>query len=326
MKRAFVTGVTGQDGSYLAELLLAKGYKVFGGFRRASTDTTEERLKNVRDKINLLQFDLTDYSSMLEVLKEAQPDEIYNLAAQSHVGTSFKQPHATWESAGYGVHRLLRAMGKEVPNAKFYQASTSELFGNSSAKAITEQTPFDPQSPYADAKLFAHRKVQQLRTEKGLFGSCGILFNHESPRRGLNFVTRKITHHIAKIKLGLVPHIELGNLAAKRDWGFAKEYVEAMWLMMQQEKPGDYVIGTGETHSVKQFVDAAFRAVDIPDWEAKQLVKVNPKFFRPAEVNVLLADASKAKADFGWEPRVKFDELVKLMVEADLQILRSQKL
>jgi len=282
MKRAFITGITGQDGSYLAEFLLSKGYKVFGGMRRASTDTTKERLVTIRDKITLIEFDLTDYHSITEALKQAQPDEVYNLAAQSHVGTSFKQPYTTWEATGYGVQRMLRAVANICPNAKFYQASTSELFGNSSKEAINENTPFNPQSPYAEAKRFAHFEVQRFRKEKRLFACCGLLFNHESPRRGLNFVTRKITHNVAKIKLGLIPFMELGNLDAKRDWGFAPEYVQAMWLMMQQDKPDDYVIGTGTTHSVREFVDAAFKAVGIDDWEEKNLVRINPKFFRPA--------------------------------------------
>jgi len=319
-KCALITGITGQDGSYLAELLLDKGYRVVGAMRRASTDTTAERLSGIRDDIEFVEFDLTDGESITRMVRKVNPDEVYNLAAQSHVGLSFEQPHATMDMTGYGADRIFRSVRELCPEARVYQASTSELFGNASSDPIVEETPFAPRSPYARAKLMAHTMVREMRSQ-GMFICAGILFNHESPRRGIGFVTRKISTGVAKIKLGLSDHLELGNLDAVRDWGYAPDYVEVMWRMLQQERPRDYVVGTGVGHTVYDFVDAAFRAGEIPDWEARKLVRQNQELMRPAEVNHLVANPARARAELGWTPSVDFDGLVRIMVEFDIQRL-----
>lgn len=335
MKKALITGITGQDGSYLAEFLLKKGYRVYGMYRRSSIDSHHERIEYLNGKIKLVCGDLLDFSSLEKIIKEIKPDEIYNLASQSQVRISFDQPLLTKGINWLGVERLLDLIKKYVPKAKFYQASTSELYGKSLKIPQNEKTPFNPISPYAEAKLKAHEAVQRER-DNGLFACAGILFNHESPRRGIEFVTRKITEGIARIKLGLLQrdtgkdYIEVGNLEGKRDWGFAGDYVEAMWLMLQQDKPEDYVIATGETHSVREFVEEAFKIVDINiKWvdegineigkhNGKVVIKINPEFFRPAEIHQLQGDYTKAKEKLGWKPKTTFKELVKMMVESDL--------
>lgn len=314
-KVAFITGITGQDGSYLAEFLLEKGYDVYGMVRRASTHNFE-RIEHILDKIHIVNGDLADQSSLTTLLKEIQPDEIYNLAAQSYVHGSWFEPITTGEFTALGVLRLLEAMRQETPKAKFYQASSSEMFGLV-APPQNEKTVFHPRSPYAVSKVFGHYITINYRESYGLFAVSGILFNHESPRRGIEFVTRKITDGVAQIKLGLSENIHLGNLDARRDWGYAGDYVKAMWLMLQQDKPDDYVIGTGVNHSVREFTEAAFKAAGISDFE--KYVKIDPKYIRPAEVNDLKADASKAKNKLGWQPETNFDDLVKMMVEADLK-------
>ncbi|MCX8174500.1 MAG: GDP-mannose 4,6-dehydratase [Thermoplasmata archaeon] len=315
-KIAFVTGITGQDGSYLAEFLLSKGYEVYGLVRRLSVPNTRN-IEHILDKITLLDGDLTDQGSLIAALTVAQPDEIYNLAAQSFVQTSFKQPVLTAEVSGVGVVRLLEAMRIVCPDARFYQASTSELFGLVKEVPQTENTPFHPRSPYGFAKLMGYWATVNYRESYGFHASNGILFNHESPRRGIEFVTRKITDGVARIKYGLANEIILGNLDAKRDWGYAPEYVEAMWLMLQQEKPDDYVIATGETHTIREFVELAFEYAGIDNWE--KYVKTDQKFYRPAEVHVLCGDSTKAHRVLGWKPKVTFKELVRIMVEADLE-------
>lgn len=318
-KKAFITGITGQDGSYLAEFLLEKGYKVYGMTRRSSTDNLE-RIEHLKDKIEIVHGDLSDQSSLNLILKEIQPDEIYNLAAQSFVKSSWSEPLATAEYTGLGVLRVLEAMRQTCPKARFYQASSSEMFGSAAAPQ-SEKTYFEPRSPYAVSKVFGHYITVNYRESYGLFASSGILFNHESPRRGMEFVTRKIANGVAKIKLGLSNELRLGNMDAKRDWGFAGDYVKAMWLMLQQPKPDDYVIGTGENHSVKDFVEAAFQAAGIKNWQ--KYVKTDPKFMRPAEVMELKANCTKAKNKLNWKPEVKFEELVKMMVDSEITRLSS---
>jgi GDPmannose 4,6-dehydratase len=316
-KTALITGITGQDGSYLAELLLAKGYRVFGMVRRASTENFS-RIEHLRDRLNLEEGDLLDQTSIVSILEQAKPDEVYNLAAMSFVPTSWHKAVLTAEFTAVGVTRVLDAIRKASPKARFYQASSSEMFGKVRETPQSEGTPFYPRSPYGVAKVYGHFITVNYRESYGIFACSGILFNHESPRRGLEFVTRKITHGVAKIKLGMASELRLGNLSAKRDWGFAGDYVRAMWLMLQQDKAEDYVVGTGQTHSVEEFVRIAFDHVGL-DWERH--VKVDPAFYRPAEVDLLLANPAKAKKLLGWEPEVGFEELIKRMVDADLALL-----
>ncbi len=318
-KRALITGITGQDGSYLAELLLDKGYEVHGMVRRSSTENFE-RIQHLTDRIRLVQADLLDQSSLVEALEEAQPDEVYNLGAQSFVPTSWRQPVLTAEFTAVGVTRLLEAIRRAKPDTRFYQASSSEMFGKVREVPQSETTPFYPRSPYGVAKAYGHFITVNYRESYGLFAVSGILFNHESPRRGLEFVTRKITDGVARIKLGLADELRLGNLDAKRDWGFAGDYVEAMWLMLQAEVPDDYVIATGEEHSVQEFADIAFGHAGL---ERNQYVQIDPAFLRPAEVDHLVGNAAKAREQLGWDPRVSFRELVEMMVDADLERLSS---
>ncbi len=319
-KRALITGITGQDGSYLAEFLLGKGYEVFGMVRRSSVETFE-RLAEIKDRIRLLQADLLDELSLLELLEEVQPDEIYNLAAQSFVPTSWSQPILTGEFTAMGVTRLLEAMRRVCPHARFYQASSSEMFGKVREVPQNEKTPFYPRSPYGVAKVFGHYITVNYRESYGLFAVSGILFNHESPRRGKEFVTRKVSDGVARIKLGLARDLRLGNLDAERDWGFAGDYVEAMWLMLQQRQPDDYVIATGISHSVRDLVRVAFEHVGL-DWP--RYVVSDPALFRPAEVEHLRGDSSKARRVLGWEPRMRFEELVRLMVDADIERVQRE--
>lgn len=321
MKRALITGITGQDGSYLAELLLQKGYQVFGVTRRSSTNVTS-RIDHLLGKIELLPGDLLDQSSLVEAMEISRPDEIYNLAAQSFVQTSWNQPVLTTEFTATGVTRVLEAMRKVVPKSRFYQASSSEMFGKVQAVPQIESTPFYPRSPYGVAKLYGHWITVNYRESFNMHAVSGILFNHESPRRGIEFVTRKITYHVAMIKHGMANELRLGNLDAKRDWGFAGDYVEAMWLMLQQDKPNDFVIATNETHTVKEFVELAFGHADL-DW--KKYVKIDEKFQRPAEVDLLIGDAAKAKKVLGWEPKTSFQSLVKMMVDSDMKLVDQQK-
>ena len=323
MKKALITGITGQDASYLAEFLLKKGYKVFGTTRRSST-VNNERIKHIQDKITILQGDLLDQGSLSSALMEAQPDEVYNLAAQSFVQTSWNQPVLTGDFTALGVTRLLEAIRNVNPKIKFYQASSSEMFGKVTETPQKETTRFHPRSPYGVAKVYGHYITVNYRESYGLFAVSGILFNHESPRRGLEFVTRKISHAVARISLGKQEYLELGALDPKRDWGFAGDYVEAMWLMLQQDNPDDYVVATGENHSVKEFLDLAFKAVGISDWNKYVLSNKTPHM-RPAEVDYLIGDASKAKRVLGWEPKTSFKELVEMMVKADLEIEKKEK-
>jgi GDPmannose 4,6-dehydratase len=319
-RRALITGITGQDGSYLAELLLDRGYEVIGMVRRSST-VNYERIAHIQDRITFVPGDLLDQISMIHILREHRPSEVYNLAAQSFVQTSFGQPVLTGETTGLGVTRVLDAIRIADPDIRFYQASSSEMFGKVQAVPQKEDTPFYPRSPYGVAKLYGHWITVNYRESYGLHASSGILFNHEGPRRGLEFVTRKISHGAAQIKLGQAKELHLGNLEGQRDWGFAGDYVEAMWRMLQQDEPGNYVVATGETHSVREFCEVAFSHVGL-DWEDH--VVTNDKFFRPAEVDLLVGDASKARADLGWEPTVRFDGLVRMMVDADLALLTGQ--
>lgn len=319
--RALITGITGQDGSYLAELLLEKGYDVYGMVRRASTETFG-RIEHIRHKIKLMQADLLDQLSIINIIEEIKPDEIYNLAAQSFVPTSWNQPVLTGEFDALGVTKILEAIRFLDRKIRFYQASSSEMFGKVRQVPQTEETPFYPRSPYGVAKVYGHFITINYRESYNIHASSGILFNHESPRRGLEFVTRKITDGVARIKLGLTDKLYLGNLDAERDWGFAGDYVMAMWLMLQQEKPGTYVIATGKSHSVKQFVETAFAHVNL-DWH--EYVKTDPKLVRPAEVDHLMGDASLAKKELKWEPTVDFRGLVQMMVDADLERLREKK-
>jgi GDPmannose 4,6-dehydratase len=314
-KTAVITGVTGQDGSYLAELLLDKGYDVIGVVRRTSHDSYE-RIGHLLDRLHVVAADLLDQHSLTMVIRDAQPDEVYNLAAQSFVPTSWSQPVLTGEFTALGVTRLLEAIRLAHPKARFYQASSSEMFGKATETPQRETTPFYPRSPYGVAKVYGHWITVNYRESYGLHAVSGILFNHESPRRGLEFVTRKVTDAVARIKRGKIDELRLGNLEARRDWGFAGDYVDAMWRMLQQDEPRDYVIGTGETHSVRELCEVAFSHAGL-DW--RKYVKVDPKFVRPAEVDQLLADAGEARRDLGWAPRVSFEALVKMMVDADLE-------
>ena len=321
MKKALITGITGQDGSYLAELLLAKGYEVHGIIRRASTFNTGRIDHLYKDphingvKLFLHYGDIADSTNLIKLLYRIQPDEVYHLAAQSHVRVSFDIPEYTADVTGLSTIRILEAIRETGVKSKFYQASSSEMFGKVHEVPQTETTPFHPRSPYGAAKVYAHWATVNYRESYDLFASCGILFNHESPRRGETFVTRKITRAVARIKAGQQKKLYLGNLDAKRDWGYAREYVEAMWLMLQQEQPDDYVIATGETHSVEEFLTEAFSHVDL-DWH--DYVELDKKYLRPAEVDLLIGDASKAKRELAWEPKVNFKELVQLMVDADM--------
>ncbi len=316
-KSALITGITGQDGSYLAELLLEKGYDVYGLIRRLSTPNIS-RIEQILDDIELVEGDLTDQSSLDNAMRTAQPDEVYNLAAQSFVGTSWNQPVLTGDVSGLGVVRILESVRHQCHDARVYQASTSEMFGKVQEVPQSETTRFYPRSPYGFAKVYGYWACVNYRESYDMHVSNGILFNHESPRRGIEFVTRKITDSVARIHHGQASELRLGNLDAKRDWGFAGDYVEAMWLMLQQDKPDDFVISTGETHSVREFVELAFAEVGL-DWE--KYVVVDPKFVRPTEVELLLGDPSKAKRVLRWEPKVKFEELVKMMVRADVDRL-----
>lgn len=322
MKRALITGITGQDGSYLAELLLSKGYKVYGLTRRTST-VNNERIAHIEDKIELIQGDLLDQSSLASALLESEPDEVYNLAAQSFVRTSWNQPVLTGEFTALGVTRLLEAIRVVNPKIKFYQASSSEMFGKVTETPQKETTRFHPRSPYGVAKVYGHYITVNYRESFNLFACSGILFNHESPRRGLEFVTRKISHAAARISLGQQTKLELGSLAPKRDWGFAGDYVSAMWLMLQRPKADDYVIATGENHSVREFVELAFKAVGIDDWK-KYVASNRSEHMRPAEVDYLVGDASKAKKILGWKPKTNFKQLVEMMVEADLEMEKNK--
>jgi GDPmannose 4,6-dehydratase len=318
-KSALITGITGQDGSYLAELLLNKGYKVYGLVRRTSTANTS-RIGHILDKVCLIQGDVADQSSLIAAVRQSEPDEIYNLAAQSFVGSSWSQPLFTSDVTALGVTRLLEAIRVCGSNAKFYQASSSEMFGKAAESPQNERTPFHPRSPYGVSKLYGHWITVNYRESYGMFTCSGILFNHESPRRGIEFVTRKISNGVARIYHGMDTELRLGNLDARRDWGFAGDYVEAMWLMLQQDTADDYVVATGETHTVREFCELAFEAAGL-DWE--KYVKVDPKFLRPAEVELLLGDCAKAKKTLGWKPKVSFKELVRMMVEGDIDLLSS---
>ena len=322
MKSALITGITGQDGSYLAEFLLEKGYKVYGTVRRLSTPNMEN-IRQLQDKVELISADLLDQTSLTEAVEQAEPDEVYNLAAQSFVKASFDQPVLTGEFTAIGVTRVLEAIRSVNPKIKFYQASSSEMFGKVVETPQKETTRFHPRSPYGVAKVYGHYITLNYRESYDMFACNGILFNHESPRRGIEFVTRKIAHAAARISLGKQKKLELGNIDSKRDWGYAVDYVEAMWLMLQQDKPDDYVIATGETHSVQEFIEIAFGAVGIKDWK-KYVTYNNPKHLRPAEVDYLIGDSSKAKKVLGWEPKTSFKQLVKIMVDADLEREKKQ--
>lgn len=318
-RRALITGITGQDGSYLAEYLLEKDYNVFGVVRRSSTPSSD-RIKHIDDEIELLSGDLIDENSLINILKETRPDEVYNLAAQSFVPTSWLQPLLTGDVTALGVTRLLEAIRLVNPKIKFYQASSSEMFGHVQESPQSETTPFYPRSPYGVSKMYGHWITVNYRESYNLFACSGILFNHESPRRGLEFVTRKISYTVALIKHGLAKELRLGNLAAKRDWGFAGDYVDAMWRMLQEKTPKDYVIATGENHTVKEFVKIAFKHVGL-NWERH--VVIDPKFFRPAEVHHLLGKSDKAQKELGWTPKVNFEGLVKMMVDSDIQLVHQ---
>ena len=318
-KRALITGVTGQDGSYLAELLLDKGYDVWGVVRRSSSENYE-RIEHLRDRLHFVQADLLDQPSLTQALLESEPEEVYNLAAQSFVPTSWTQPVLTAEFTAVGVTRLLEAVKQVDPKIRFYQASSSEMFGKVLEVPQTENTPFYPRSPYGVAKVYGHYITVNYRESYGMHCSSGILFNHESPRRGLEFVTRKVTDAVARIKLGLATELPMGNLDAKRDWGFAGDYVEAMWMMLQQPEGDDYVVATGETHTVERLVEVAFSHVGL-SW--KDHVTLDERFVRPAEVDLLIGDPAKAKAKLGWEPKVGFEQLVQMMVDSDLERRRT---
>ena len=324
MKTALITGILVQDGPYLAKLLLEKNYKVYGLIRRyTNPNFSNLDFLGITDKIEYISGDMTDESSLINVIKTIQPNEVYNLAAQSFVGASWDQSKVTTEINSLGVLYLLNAIKFFSPTTKFYQASTSEMFGNSHVDGLqTEETPFNPRSPYAIAKLYAYWMTNNFKESYGMFCTNGILFNHESPIRGMEFVTRKISDGVARIKLGLAKEIRLGNLDSKRDWGFAGDYVEAMWLILQQEKPDNFIISTGETHSIRDFLDIAFSHVGIKNW--KKYVKLDPRFKRPAELFALHGKSNKAKKVLGWEPKVKFEELVKMMVDADLERLKKR--
>ncbi len=319
-KRALVTGITGQDGSYLAEFLLEQDYDVVGMLRRSST-LTFERIKHIQDRLTLAPGDLTDEASLIGLLREHRPSEVYNLAAQSFVQTSFTQPVLTGEITGLGVTRLLDAIRIVDPEIKFYQASSSEMFGKVVEVPQRESTPYYPRSPYGVAKVYGHWITVNYRESYNLFGCSGILFNHESPRRGLEFVTRKISHGVAQIKLGLAKELRLGNLEAQRDWGYAKDYVKAMWLMLQQDEPDDYVVATGETHSVRRFCEVAFEHVGL---DYNRYVVQDERFYRPAEVDLLVGDSSKAREQLAWQPETPFEDLVRMMVDADIKLLQRE--
>jgi GDPmannose 4,6-dehydratase len=320
-KKALVTGVTGQDGSYLAEFLLEKGYEVIGMVRRTST-VNFERIKHFQDKITLVPGDLMDQVSIIDILREHRPNEVYNLAAQSFVPISWSQPVLTGEVTALGVTRVLDAIRTVDPTIRFYQASSSEMFGKVRETPQNENTPFYPRSPYGVAKVYGHWITVNYRESYDLFACSGILFNHESPRRGLEFSTHKVTHGMARIKLGLDNELRMGNLDAKRDWGYAGDYVKAMWLMLQQDEPDDYVVGTGSTHSVRELCEVAFDYLDL-DWQDH--VVVDPRFLRPADVDFLVADATKARTKLGWEPTVTFEELIQMMIDADLEALKKER-
>ncbi len=320
MPRALITGVTGQDGSYLAELLLEKGYQVYGTVRRTSSHGYE-RIEHLLSRLELLPADLLDQHSLTQVIQDVKPDEVYNLGAQSYVPTSWSQPVLTGEFTALGVTRILEALRLAHPEARFYQASSSEMFGKAQETPQRETTPFHPRSPYGVAKVYGHWITVNYRESYGMYAVSGILFNHESPRRGLEFVTRKVTDGVARIKLGLSSELRLGNLDALRDWGFAGDYVEAMWRMLQLDEPQDYVIGTGVTHSVRDLVELAFSHADL-DW--RQHVVTDPKFVRPAEVDILQADPTRAREELGWEPKVSFGQMISDMVDADLERLRPR--
>ena len=322
MKKALITGITGQDGSYLAELLLEKGYQVYGLSRRTSTQNFE-RIEHIIHEIELISGDLIDQHSITNAVQAVQPDEIYNLAAQSFVQASWNQPVLTGEFTALGVTRVLEAMRLAKPDAKFYQASSSEMFGKVQQTPQVESTPFYPRSPYGVAKVYGHWITVNYRESYDLFACSGILFNHESPRRGLEFVTRKIANGIARVKLGKQKTIRLGNLEARRDWGYAPDYVEAMWLMLQQDKPDDYVIATNETHSVREFLQIACEVAGLPDWEAAY--EHDKKYDRPAEVDLLIGNPEKAKQNLGWSPKTTFKDLVRIMVEAELKAEAESK-
>jgi GDPmannose 4,6-dehydratase len=340
MQRALITGIRGQDGAYLAKLLAEKGYEVYGADRR-SGDSSGWRLKElgIERDVKIIYMDLLELTNVMQVIEKVKPDEVYNLAAQSFVQTSFDQPLLTAEINALGVLRIIETIRTMKPDTRFYQASTSEMYGKVQEIPQRENTPFYPRSPYGAAKLFGHWITVNYRESYNIFACCGILFNHESPLRGLEFITRKVTHGIAQIKNGLHDKIVLGNLNSKRDWGYAPEYVEAMWLMLQQEKPDDYVVASGETHTVREFVELAFKHAGFEIvWEGKDitekgidkntkkiLVEVSPEFFRPAEVDILLGNPSKAKEKLGWQPKTQFEELVRIMVEADMQRMGSPK-
>ncbi|MFQ3646086.1 MAG: GDP-mannose 4,6-dehydratase [Anaerolineae bacterium] len=317
-KKALITGITGQDGSYLAELLLSKGYEVYGMVRRTST-VRYERIRHIQDNIRFIQGDLLDQTSLNRAIAAVQPDEVYNLGAQSFVPTSWNQPDFTGVVTGLGVTKILEAIHTVKPDARFYQASSSEMFGKVQEVPQRETTPFYPRSPYGVAKVYGHWITVNYRESYNMYAVSGILFNHESPRRGLEFVTRKVSYHAAKIKLGLAHELRIGNLDAQRDWGFAGDYVEAMWLMLQQDTPDDYVIATGKTHTVQRLLEVAFGCVDL-DW--KNYTVQDEAFMRPAEVDLLIGDPSKAHAKLGWEPTVTFEQLIEMMVQADIERLK----
>lgn len=319
-KRALITGITGQDGSYLAEFLLEKGYEVYGVVRRASTETFE-RIKHIKDKVTLVQADITDQVSIIDALREVRPQEVYNLGAQSFVPTSWKQPILTGDVTALGVTRCLEAIRVLDKSIRFYQASSSEMYGDVRETPQKETTPFYPRSPYGVAKAYGHWITVNYRESYDMFAVSGILFNHESPRRGLEFVTRKVTDGVARIKLGVAKELRLGNLEAKRDWGFARDYVKAMWLMLQQDKADDYVIATGQQHTVQEMCEIAFSHVGL-DW--KKHVVTDPNFYRPAEVHTLLGDCTKAKDELGWEPETSFAQLIEMMVDADMARVKSE--
>ncbi|MCI0710007.1 MAG: GDP-mannose 4,6-dehydratase [Chloroflexi bacterium] len=321
-KRALITGITGQDGSYLADLLLEQGYEVFGVVRRTST-LNFGRISHIQDKVNLISGDMMDQTSLQHALRESEPDEVYNLAAQSFVGTSWEQPVLTGDVTAIGVTRILDAIRHVNPDIRFYQASSSEMFGKVLEVPQAESTPFYPRSPYGVAKVYGHWITINYRESYDMFAVSGILFNHESPRRGIEFVTRKITWNAARIKLGQIDKLYLGNPDAKRDWGYAGDYVRAMWLMLQQDRPYDYVISTGETHSVREFVDLAFDALNLD--VDKHVMFNDPRYTRPAEVDLLVGDSTKAGEELGWEPQVDFKGLVEMMVEADMKRLTDEK-
>lgn len=320
MKRALITGITGQDGSYLAEFLLAKGYQVFGTIRRSST-TNFERIQHIQDDVTLIQADLSDLTSLISAVRESQPDEVYNLAAQSFVPTSWSQPVFTGEITALGVTQMLDAIRNAKPEARFYQASSSEMFGKVQEVPQRESTPFYPRSPYGVAKVYGHWITVNYRESYNMHATSGILFNHESPRRGREFVTRKVAYTAARIKLGLSSELRIGNLDAQRDWGFAGDYVEAMWMMLQQDTPDDYVVATGQTHTVQRLVEVAFNCVGL-NW--RDYAVQDPKFMRPAEVDLLIGDPSKAVKVLGWKPHVSFEQLVEMMVKSDYDKLKAE--